>query len=160
MSSSHPHYLVLSHWILSDTKSPQISKTLLSILNIAVVIIISIISPISNSYSRLFRSLWMVLRAPLTTDIISHLFQSFLYSLTRSKYISFLTRSLIFSLWSTGTAKSTLRQVFFFIFFINDYYVWSSDRKSLICLNLKFLENFMHLVLPDRFWFVHELLII
>ena len=42
------------------------------------------------------------------------MFHSFLHSLARSKYLSLFSLSLIFTLWSTGTAKSTIREVLFF----------------------------------------------
>ena len=42
-----------------------------------------------------------------------------------------------------------------YLFFVDYHQVWSSSRYLVIRLNLKILENFMRLVLQDRFWFVH-----
>ena len=41
---------------------------------------------------------------------------AFFSSVIKSKYFTLFSFSLIFVLWSTGTAKSTIRQVLFFIF--------------------------------------------
>ena len=57
------------HWILSDSKSPRVSRTLLSIqadLHNAIVWIVSIRPPISNTCSRLSKPLGAVPRAPIT----------------------------------------------------------------------------------------------
>ena len=81
------------HWSLSDRKSPQVSRTLLSILanlNNAVVWIVSILPLIFNSSSSLFKPLGMVPSAPTTNGIIL-MFHSFLISLTRPKYLFFIS---------------------------------------------------------------------
>ena len=73
------------HWGLSDSKSPQVSRTHLSILavfNNAVV--------------------WMVSTRPPTYK------SSFFDSLAKSRYLSFFSLSSIFILWSAGAAKSTI----------------------------------------------------
>ena len=66
-------------------------------------------------------------KAPITIAIIiSFMFYSFFNSLARSRYLSFFSYSFSFIMWSTGTAKSTILQI---LFFIIDYYkVWSSGR--------------------------------
>ena len=99
-------------WSLSDSKSSQVSKTLLKILAVlsnAVVWIVSTRPPISKS-SRLFNNpLVLVPKAPITIGtIITFMFHSFFNSLARSRYLSFFSLSFRFILWSTGTAKSTI----------------------------------------------------
>ena len=107
------------HWSLRDSKSIQISKTLLNIradLINAVVWIVSIHPSISNSYNPFSKPLEIVLSAPFTTDftVTLYSFDSFLSSLSRSEILSLYLLSLIFSLWSAGT----LQHVLFFMLFI------------------------------------------
>ena len=112
------------HWSLSDSKSPQVSRTLLSILAIlknAVVWTNSTHPPTSKSSSPFSNSLVTVPNAPITIGIIvTFIFHSFFNSLASSRYLSFFSHSFSFILWSAGTAKSTILQVlslFFFFFF-------------------------------------------
>ena len=114
------------HWSLSDSKSPQVSRTLLSILailNNAVVWMVSTRPPIFKSSSLFSNPLVTVQNAPITICIIvTSMFHSFFNSLARSRYLSFFSHSFSFTLWSAGTAKSTILQVlFFFFFFFVDY---------------------------------------
>ena len=106
------------HWSLSDSKSPQVSRTLLSILavlNNAVVWMVSTRPPTSKSSSPFSNSLVTVPNAPITIGIIvTCMFHSFFSSLARSRYLSFFSHSFSFTLWSAGTAKSTILQVLFF----------------------------------------------
>ena len=99
-------------WSLSDSKSPQVSWTLLSILAIlsyAVIWIVSTLPPTSMS-SRLFNnSLVIVPKVPITIGtIVTFMFHSFFNSLGRSRYLSFFLHSFSFILWSAGTAKLTI----------------------------------------------------
>ena len=110
------------HWSLSDSKSPQVSRTLLSILavlNNAVVWMVSTHPPTSKSSSPFSNPLVTVPNAPITIGIIvTCMFHSFFSSLARSRYLSFFSHSFSFILWSAGTAKSTILQVFFFLLII------------------------------------------
>ena len=99
------------HWSLSDNKSPQVSRTLLSILAVLNNVVF-----------------WMVSNrppnAPITIGIIiTCMFYSFLLfffnSLASSRYLSFFSHSFSFILWSAGIAKSTILH---FLFFVVDYY--------------------------------------
>ena len=102
-------------WSLSDNKSPQVSRTLLSILtnlNNTVVWMVSTSPLISKSSSSLINLLVTVPRAPITIGIRVHVF---FYSLAKSRYVSLFLLSFNFSQWSAGTAKSTIRQVLFFL---------------------------------------------
>ena len=106
------------HWRLSDSKSPQVSRTLLSILPVftnAVVWMVSSRPPTSKS-SRPFKNpLVTVPKAPITIGIIvTFMFHSFFNSLARSRYLSLFSHSFSFILWSAGTAMSAILQIFFF----------------------------------------------
>ena len=109
------------HWSLSDSKSPQVSRTLLSILavfNNAVVWMVSTRPPTSKSSRPFNNPLVTVPNAPISIGIIvSCMFHSFFTSLARSRYLSFFSDSFRCILWSAGTAKSTILPVFFFFFF-------------------------------------------
>ena len=100
------------HWSLSDSKSPQVSRTCLSILAVhsnAVVWIVSTRLPISESSRPFNNPLVTVPNAPITIGtIITFMFHSFFISLARSRYLSFFSLSFRFILWSAGTAKSTI----------------------------------------------------
>ena len=109
------------HWSLSDSESPQISRTLLSIQAVLnnVVWMISTRPPTSKSSSPFSNPLVTVLNAPITIDIIvTCMFHSFFNSLARLRYLSFFSLSFSFILWSAGTAKSTILQVLFFLLII------------------------------------------
>ena len=118
------------HWSLSDSKSPQVSRTLLSILTVynnAVVWMVSSRPPTSKS-SRPFNDPSVtVLKAPITIGtIVTFMFYSFFNFLVRLRYLSFFSHSFSFILWSAGTAKSTILQILFF--FVDYYKVWSFSR--------------------------------
>ena len=107
------------HWSLSDSKSPQVSRTLLSILavlNNVLVWMISTRPPTSKSSSPFSNPLVTVRNAPII--IVTCISQSFFNSLARSKYLSFFSHSFSFILWSAETAKSTILQVLFFLVII------------------------------------------
>ena len=123
-------------WSLSDRKSPQVSRTCLRILAVlgnAGIWIVSTRPPTSKSFRPFNNPLVIVPNAPITIGtIVTFMFHSFFNSLARSRGLSFFSLPFRFILWSTGTAKSTILQIFFFFFFfffVVDYYeVWSSDR--------------------------------
>ena len=110
------------HRSLGDSKSPQVSKTLLSILpvlNNAVVWMVSSCPLTSKSSSPFSNPLVTVPNAPITICIIvTCMFHSFFNSLARSRYLSFFSHSFSFILWSAGTAMSTILQVLFFLLII------------------------------------------
>ena len=120
---SHQRYLMVFHGSLSDSKSPQVSRTLLSILavlNNAVVWMVSTCPPTSKSSSPFSNPLVTVPNAPITIGIIvTFMFHSFFDSLARSWYLSFFSHSFSFILCSVGTAKlSTILQVLFLLIII------------------------------------------
>ena len=118
---SHQLTVIVFHWSSSDSKSPQVTTTLLSILavfNNAVVWMVSTRSTTSKSSKTFNNPLITVPRAPITigtTD--TFMFHSFFNSLARSRYLPFFLHSFSFIMWSAGTAKSTILQVLFFFFF-------------------------------------------
>ena len=121
------------HWSLSDSKFPQVSRTLLTILavlNNVVVWMVSTRLPTSKSSSPFSNPLVTVPNAPIIIRIIvTSMFHSFFNYLARSRYLSFFSHSFSFILWSAVTAKSIILQVLSFFFFFVDYYqVWSSGR--------------------------------
>ena len=96
-------------WILSDSKSHQVSRTLLSILavlNNVVVWVVSTRPLISKPSSLLNNLLVTVLKAPITIGInVTFMPQSFFNSLARSRYLSFFSFSFNYILWSAWTTK-------------------------------------------------------
>ena len=113
---------MVPQWSLSDCKSPQVSRTLLSILpvlNNAVVWIVSTHPPTSKSFSPFSNPLVTVPKAPITIGIIAtFMFHSFFNSLARSRYLSFFSLSFSSILCSAGTEKSTILQILFFFFLL------------------------------------------
>ena len=110
------------HWSLSDSKSPQVSRTRLRImafLSNAVIWIVSTRPPTSNSFRPFNNHFVIVPKAQTTIGIIVTLmFHSFFNSLARSGYLSFFSHSFRFILWSAGTAKLTILQILFFFLLI------------------------------------------
>ena len=94
------------HWSLSDSKSPQVSRTrlrILAVLSNAVIWIDSTRSPTSKSSRPFNNPLVIVPKAPITIDtIVTFMFLNFFNSLARSRYLSFFSHSFRFILWSTG----------------------------------------------------------
>ena len=110
------------HWSLSDSKSPQVSTTLLRILAVLSKAAVWIVStrPPTSKFSRPFNNpLVIVPKAPITIGtIVTFMFLSIFNSLGRSRYLSFFSLSFRFILWSAGTAKSTILQILFFLLII------------------------------------------
>ena len=111
------------HWSLSDSKPPQVSGTLLSILailNNAVVWMVSTCPPTSKSSSLFNNPLLTVPKAPIIIGIIiTFMFHCFFNSLARSRYLFFFSHS--FSLISVVSQDSKVHNfansLFFFFFF-------------------------------------------
>ena len=110
------------HWNLSDSKSPQVSRTrlkILAILNNAIFWIVSARPPTSKSSRPFNNPLVIVPNAPITiSTIVTFTFHSFFNSLARSSYLSFFSLSFRFVLWSAGAAKSTILLILFFLLII------------------------------------------
>ena len=126
-------------WSLIDSKSPQVSRTLLSILNNTLVWMASTRRLISQSSSSFTNPLVTVLRAPITIGIIiTFMFHSlfvFLNSFARSRCVSIFSLSFNFTLWSVGTARFTILQVLFFV--VAYYEVWPRLGDPFVSPNLR-----------------------
>ena len=106
------------HWSLSDSKSPQFTRTLLSILAILnndVVWMVSICSPTFKSSTPFNNPLVTARKAPITIGIIfTYMFHSFFNFVARLRYLCFFSHSFSFILWSARTATLTVLQILFF----------------------------------------------
>ena len=149
-SFSRQFLLIVFHWSLSDGKSPQVSRNLLSILTVLNNVVVWMVStrPPTSKSSSPFNNPWVTVPKALITigKIVTFMFHNFFNSLARSRYLSFFSLSFSFILWSAGTAKSTIFQVLFFFnffFFIDDYKVWSSGQDWGIRLYAKVPSVFM-----------------
>ena len=110
------------HWISSDSKSPQVSRTLFSILNVlgnSAIWIVSTPPPTSKSSRPFNNRLVIVPKAQITiSTIVTFMFHRFFNYLARSRYLSFFSHSFSFILWPARTARSTFLQFLFFFFFL------------------------------------------
>ena len=113
---------MVSYWSLSDSRSPQVSRTrlrILAVLSNAVVWIVSTRPPTSKSSRPFNNPLVIVPKAPITIGtIVTFMFHSFFNSLARSRYLSFFSLYFSFILWSVRKAKSTILQILFFLLII------------------------------------------
>ena len=139
------------YWSLSVSKPPQVSKTLLSILadlNTAVVRTVSNCPVISTSSSPCTNPLGTVPRALITIGIaVTFMLHSFFNSLA----IRILSNLVC------GPPEQQSPQFCKFSFFVLvvDYYkIWSFGRDLVIHLHLKIPEDFVRIILRDRFWVV------
>ena len=126
------------HWRLSDSKSPQVSRTLLSILanlNNAVVWVVSLRLLISKSSSPCTNLLVTIPRAPITIGItVTFMLRSFFSSPARFRYLSFFSLFFSFTQWSAGMAKSIIWQVLFFLLTITRLGCLAKIRWS-VCIS-------------------------
>ena len=107
--------------------------------------------PTSKSSSPFSNPLVTVLKAPITIGIIvSYMFHSFFNSLARSRYLSVFSHSFSFIL-STGTAKSAILQVLFFLLLIIIRSGLLAEIRWSVCMS-KSHRSFIFL---DRCWVVH-----
>ena len=146
---------MVSLWSLNDCKSPQVSRTLLSIPadSYAVVWMVSTCRLISKSSSPFYQSFE---ECPICTNHSwyhhhLHVPEFFLVLLLGLGTYPSSSLSLIFTLSSAGKAKSTIRQVFFLSFF--SFFILLTITKS--GRLAKIPENFVHFILQDWFWVVH-----
>ena len=163
---------MVSPWSLSDSKSPHFSRTFLSILSDlsnAIVWIVSTHLLISKSSRPCTNSLVTVLRALITIGItVTFMFHSFFSSLARSRYLSFFSFAFNFTLWSVGTAKSTILQVLFLLLLIITRFSrlaeirWSvciSKSQRSLCVSFYRIDSGLcvyHLFVLSNFNFLHN----
>ena len=117
------------HWRLGDSKSPQVSRTLLSILAVFIITVVWMVAtrPTTSKSSRPFNNpLVTVPKAPITIGIIvTFMFLSFFNSLARSRYLSLFSQSVLFCDQSGQQSRQFCRFFFFFVYYNK---VWSSSR--------------------------------
>ena len=126
------------HWCLSDSMSPQVSRTGLSILAVLSNAVVWIVStrPLTSKPSRPFN-------APITIGtIVTFMFYSFFNSLARSRYLSFFSLSFRFILWSAGTAKSTILQIPFFYWLLWGLVFWAGLGVIMLKSHRSLCESF------------------
>ena len=113
--ASFPHWWLFTQlWVTASLLKSPID------FNDAVVLVVSILLLISNSSSLFCKFFGIVPRAPTTIGVtVTFMFHNLSSSLARSRYVSIFSLSFIFTLWSTGTAKSTRWQVFFWLIITN-----------------------------------------
>ena len=125
------------HWRLSDSKSPQVSRTRISILAVLSNAVVWIVStrPLTSMSSKPFNNpVVTVPNAPITIGtIVTFIFHSFFNSLARSRYLSFFSLSFRFILWSAGAAKSTILQILFLLLIIMRSILLAGIRWS-VCM--------------------------
>ena len=111
------------HWSLSDSKSPQVSRTRLRILAVLSNTAVWIVSnrPPTSEFSRHFKNaLVIVSKAPITTGtIVTFMFHSFFNSLARLRYLSF------FQIYSVVRWDSKLDNFANSLCFVHYYKGWS-----------------------------------
>ena len=126
------------HWSLRKSKVYQVYSTL---LNISATFKCHSLDGIdqTSSFFRLFSMpLGTILKALTTTGIIVTFIFKLSCSLARSRYLSTISFSFVFTLWFTEMAKYSRWQVLFF---------WLSNTRS--CLLAKNMVIRFSLELPD-----------
>ena len=165
VSFSCQRLLLVFHWGLSDSKSPQISRTLLSILsdlNNVVMWIFSACPSISNSWNPFTKLLMFVPSAGITIGItVTFMFHSLFSSLTRSKFLPLLSFSLIFHPVAHWVDKVYLSPFFSFWSGLLTGIRWSVRiSKSQTILRISFSRAdsrlfIYHLAVWSNFKFLH-----
>ena len=124
------------HWSLGDSKSPQVSRTLLSILAVlSNAVVVFTRPPISKSSRPLNNPLVMVPKAQITIGtIVNFMFNSFFNSLSKSRYLSFFSHS--FSFYSVVSCDSKVdnfaNSLFFYFFFFFFFFFVIITRSGLL----------------------------
>ena len=149
------------HWSLSDSKSPQVSRSLLSFLadlNNVAIWMVSTCHLISKSSNHFNNPSVTVPRTPIIIGIkVTFMLHSFFDYLARSRYWSFFSLSFNFTQWSVGKAKSTILQVLFF--FVDNYYYFTLSEFSHQSSGWPSLESELYQVsldLQDIFWILER----
>ena len=108
------------HWRLSDSKSPQFSRTLLNILAVLNNIVVWMVSthPPTSKSSSPFSNPLVTVQKHTNYDWYNYHLHVIFNSLARARYLSFFSHSFSFILWSARTAKSTILQVPFVLLIV------------------------------------------
>ena len=113
--------MIISHWSLNDRKSPQVSRTLLSILvnlNNALVLMVSTCPLISKCLTPCTNPFVTIPNALLTICITVIYVLLLFGSLSRSTYLTLCSLSFSFTFWSAGMMKSTFQHFLFFFCYV------------------------------------------
>ena len=133
------------HWSLNHSKSPQVSRTLLSILavlNNVVVWMVSTRPPTSKSSSLFSNPLVTVPNTPITIGIIvTCVFHSFFNSIARSRYLSFFSHSLSFIVVSQDSKVDNFASSLFLLIINRSDYCYYY-YYSIFCITFDFLQSF------------------
>ena len=148
----------VNRWFLNRVWGRASLLSILADLNNAIVWMVSIRSLISKTSSPFTSPLVFVLWAPITIGItVTFMVHSFFNSITRSGNLSFFSLSFNFTLWSTGTAKSAILLVLFFLnLLLQGLVVWLRLGNR---LNRKIPVEFVRLILQDGFWVMNILFV-
>ena len=153
-SFSHQRWLMVFHWSLSDSKSPQFLRTLLGILadlNNAVVWMVSLVllfpSPCTSP-------LVTVPKAPITTNInVTFMFHSFFQF--PSKFEVFIPLFIFFQFFSVVSRDSKFHNFASSLFLL---IIIRSSRlaeiKWSVCMSKS--RRSLCVILQDRCWVVHR----
>ena len=128
------------HRSLSESKSPQVSRTRLSILAVlsnAVVWIVSTRPPTSNPSRPFNNPLVTVPNAPITIGtIVTLMFHSFFISLARSRYLSFFFFNFPSDLFYGQPGQQSrqfCRFSFFFCSLLRGLVFWPGLSDPFVC---------------------------
>ena len=125
-SFSHQRCLIVFHWSVCDSKFPQVSRTLLSILvdrNNALVWMVSTCPLIFKSCSHFTNILRIVPRAPITINItVTFMFHRF-FSFS-SKVLELISLFAFFEFYSVGLSRLQSPLFGRFSFFCLLYYYY------------------------------------
>ena len=123
-------------WNLSDSKSPQVSRTrlrILAVLSNAVVWIVSIRPPTSMSSMPFNNPLVIVPNAPITiSTIVTFMFHSFFQFSSKVEVLILLFTLL--QIYSVVRRDSKVNNFADSLSFVDYYEVWSSGRVLLLLL--------------------------
>ena len=126
-SFSHKRKLMVFQWRLSDIKSLQVSRTLLSILavfNNAIVWMVSTQPPTSKSSRPFNNPLVTVPKAPITIGIIViFMFHSLFFFQSSSKVKVFISLFTFFQFYSVVSRDSKVDNFAVFSFFFFCWYI-------------------------------------
>ena len=127
------------HWSLSDSKSPQVSRTRLSILAVLSNAVVWIVStrPLTFKSSRPFNNpLVTVPNAPITIGtIVTFMFHSF-FQFSSKVYLLILLFTVL-QIYSVVCRDRKVNNFADSLSFVDYYEVWSSGRDEVIRLYVK-----------------------
>ena len=157
---SHQQWSMASHWSSNDSSSPQVSKTLLSILanlNIDVVWMVSVRPLISKSASSFTIPLVAEPRAPITIGItVTFMFYRFSCKFQVLIFLFFFFFN--FTSWSAGTAKTTIQLVLCFLLTITGSGRLSEIKRT-VCFSFSWTDSGLyiyHIFVRSNFSFLQN----